>query len=274
MKQLLWVGAGDLAQRCVPHLAADQWHTTALQRQSRPSAFDRCLLADVTDASSLDGLPAETTHMVYSVTPADRSPESYAAVYETGLQNLLQKIHKDHLERFVFISSTAVYGSDPVPQDEHSMLKPSAFNGEYLVRAEQFLQKELGDKLTIIRFSGIYGPGRHRIFDLIRQQSLRINPAMDNYANRIHSEDAARVCAHVLQLPQAADCYVGTDSTPIPLRRLYAHLAEQLQVPAPAFDASLAYESKHFSNQRLLNSGFLFLYPDPLKGYSALLTSL
>src|SRR5690554_6715911 len=110
MKQLLWVGAGDLAQRCVPHLAAGQWHTTALQRQSRPSAFDRILLADVTDASSLDSLPAETTHIVYSVTPADRSPESYAAVYETGLQNLLQKINIDHLEHFVFISSTAVYG--------------------------------------------------------------------------------------------------------------------------------------------------------------------
>ena len=94
---------------------------------------------------------------------------------------------------------------------------------------------------------------------------------MTNYANRIHSEDAARVCAHVLNLSQPARCYVATDSTPLPLRQLYAHLAQRLGVEAPHFDAQLPFESKHFSNQRLLNSGFQFSYPQTLQGYDQLL---
>lgn len=271
MKNLLWLGTGDLAQRTLMHLPNHQWHTTAVQRQSRPSTFQQTLFADITQEDSLQALPKSTSHVVYSPTPAGRTDEAYRAIYDLGLKNTLQALNLDLIKRFVFISSTAVYGPDPVPQDEHSMLRPSAFNGEHLVNAEQFLQRELGDKLTVVRFSGLYGPGRERIFNMLRAQQLRINPALDNYANRIHIEDAARVCAHLLELEQAASCYVATDTTPLPQRQLYHHLCQQLQVPAPAFDSTLPYESKHFSNQRLLSSGFLFTYPNTLNGYSAVL---
>lgn len=271
MNQLLWVGAGDLAQRTVKSLPLNQWQSTALQRQTRPSAFQQTVLADVTQADSLTHLAQDISHLVYSPTPSQRSVEAYNAIYDLGLKNVLSALSVKNLTRFVFISSTAVYGADPVPQDEHSMCKPTVFNGEILLRAEQFLQQELGDKLTVIRFSGLYGPGRQRIFDSLRAQTLRINPALDNYANRIHIDDAARVCTHVLELQQAADCYVATDTTPLPQKQLYHHVAKRLNVPDPAFDPQLPYESKHFSNHRLLNSGFLFNYPDTLKGYSAVL---
>lgn len=271
---LLWVGAGDLAQRCVSVLDRSVWHCTALKRHRlADSAFDELILADVTQAQSLQNLP-QASHVIYSATPDARTPEAYQAVYETGLKHLLGVLDPNTLQRFVFISSTSVYGPDHVPQDEHSMLKPTSFSGQIIQAAEAFLQKELASKLSIVRFSGLYGPGRQRIFTSLRQQSLTINPALDNYANRIHIEDAARVCAHVLQHSQPSACYVATDSTPLPLRQLYRHISQRLNVPAPRFDAQQAYESKHFSNQRLLNSGFNFLYPNTLQGYDLLLDSL
>ena len=271
-KQLLWVGAGDLAQRCLSYLQTDAWKTTAVNRSSNTLGFDSKLVADVVQAANLNQLPP-ATHIVYSVTPEGRTPEHYADVYDLGLKNLLKQIDKNTLERFVFISSTAVYGADPVPQDEHSMLKPSAFNGEALVKAEQLLRSELGDKLTIVRFTGLYGPNRNMLFTRLRQGKVRIHPALDNYANRIHIEDAARVCAHILELEQPDSSYIGTDSTPIPLRHLYAHVAQLLDAPAPTFDMNLSYSSRHFSNQRLLNSGdgFRLLYPNTLQGYRSLL---
>lgn len=273
MKSLLWIGAGDLAQKSVSQLGTD-WQTTALRRHPATQGFQHTISADITQAESLRAIHDSYTHMVYSPTPAQRDAQSYEAIYQQGLENLLQQIDLSALTRFIFISSTAVYGADPVPQDEYSMLRPPFFNGEYLLNAEQWLQRELGDKLCIVRFSGLYGPGRHRIFERLRQQQLRINPAMDNYANRIHSEDAARVCTHLLTLEAPLPCYVATDSTPLPARRLYAHITQQLQVPAPTLDPTIPYESKHFSNERLLSSGFLFHYPNTLEGYTALLASL
>lgn len=271
-KQLLWVGAGDLAQRTLNYLTADTWHTTSLSRSSDKVGFDGHVVADVTQPADLKPLP-KATHVVYSVTPGGRSPEHYAAVYDIGLKNLLKQIDKNSLERFIFISSTAVYGADPVPQDEHAMFNPTAFNGEALVKAEQLLRAELGDKLTIIRFTGLYGPGRNHLFHQLRANKVSIHPALDNYANRIHIDDAARVCAHMLALDQPAASYIGTDSTPMPIRHLYAHVAQLLDAPAPNLNSNLSYSSRHFSNQRLLTSGagFQLLYPDTLKGYSALL---
>lgn len=268
---LVWIGAGDLAQRSFPHLNKKSWQTTAVNRSGEAANAQYTLAADVTKAKSLAALPT-ATHIIYSATPGGRSPANYAAVYDTGLKNLLKIIDKTTLKRFLFISSTAVYGPKPEAQDELSALKPPAFNGEALVKAEQFLRAELGNKLTIIRFTGLYGPGRNYLFDRLKNGKVTVNPAADNYANRIHIEDAARVCAHVLQLKDPADCYVGTDSTPLPISQLYTQVTQHVNAPAATLDSSLAYDSKHFSNQRLIESGFDFLYPKTLQGYKALLT--
>lgn len=271
VNSLVWIGAGDLAQRTLPHLRKSNWQSFAVNRSGQATNFQHSLTADVTDGSSLTALPT-ATHIVYSVTPGGRTPENYAAVYEMGLKNLLKQIDKSNLKRFVFISSTAVYGPNSAAQDELSSLNPPAFNGAALLKAEQFLRAELGNKLTVIRFSGLYGPGRNYLFTRLRAGKVTVNPAADNYANRIHIDDAARVCAHVLQLPKPADCYVGTDSTPLPTSQLYTHIAQLLGAPAPTLDSSLAYDSKHFSNQRLLSSGFDFLYPETLVGYQSLIS--
>lgn len=271
-KSLFWVGAGDLAQRTLPYLNQKTDKTIALKRHGQASGFDQTIHADVTQATDLTALPT-ASHLVYSATPSGRSPESYAAVYKTGLENLLKNIDKNSLTRFVFISSTAVYGANDQIQNEQSQLNPSAFNGKALVKAEEFLRAELGDKLVVIRFTGLYGPGRNYLFNQLRQGHIAVNPAPDNYANRIHIDDAARVCAHVLELEQAQieGCYLGTDSTPLSINTLYRHAAKYLGAPAPSTDENMAYESRHFSNQRLLQSGFEFLYPDTLQGYKTLI---
>ncbi|AQS51974.1 hypothetical protein PAEH1_11245 [Paenalcaligenes hominis] len=268
---LLWVGAGDIAQRCAAYLPCDTWHRIALKRhEPAHPGFNHVFNADVTQPNQLAALPS-ASHVVYSVTPNGRTAEAYQAVYEQGLKNLINAIDQTALQRFIFISSTSVYGPDPVPQNEFSLLKPTTFSGQAIQAAERYLTEQLGDKLVILRFSGLYGPGRTMVFERLTNQTMRINPAMDNYANRIHVDDAARACAHLLQHPNPELCYVATDSTPLPLRQLYLHSSARLGVPAPVLDAQIPYESKHFCNQRLLLSGFTFTYPQTLAGYDAVI---
>lgn len=270
---LLWVGAGDIAQRCVASLASSTWQSTALKRHGHTHpGFDHVINADITKPDQLVALPP-ASHVVYSVTPTGYTPDSYHAIYQQGLKNLINALDKDALKRFVFISSTSVYGPDPVPQNEFSLLKPNTFSGQTIQAAEHYLTEQLGDKLVILRFSGLYGPNRNTIFERLATQKIRINPALDNYANRIHVDDAARACAHVLQSSAPDSCYIATDSTPLPLRQLYTHICTRLGIPTPEFDANVTYESKHFCNQRLLLSGFTFTYPQTLLGYDVVINA-
>src|SRR5690606_2230548 len=88
--------------------ARQQW---ALRRSMahKPDVFDRSMSADLTQMSSLI-LPDQPSHVVFTATPAARTPQAYQDIYQNGLGNLLAGLDINALQRFVFISSTAVYG--------------------------------------------------------------------------------------------------------------------------------------------------------------------
>lgn len=90
------------------------------------------------------------------------SPQVGAAVMSVGLLNLLEASVKHGVERFVYISSSMVYGdfTDDVkedavcrPQGQYGILKLA---GEWLVR--DYTRKHPKLNHTIIRPSAVYGP--------------------------------------------------------------------------------------------------------------------
>lgn len=263
---VLFAGAGDIAKRTAGLLPT--WHSIALSRSLKTGfhVFNDHLKIDLTEPFYLEGFHPE--FVVYTATPAKRDAESYSVVYQTGLLHLLQSLDLNKIKRFVFISSTAVYGSAPYIQNELSEPCPPNFNGQAILRAEKWLQKMLGSKLCILRFSGLYGPDKTYLQRALLAKRVRINPAADNFANRLHIDDAARSCAHVLCLPDAASDYIATDSTPLSQSELYHFVAKKIHAAPPMLDTSISYQSKHFSNQRLLDSGFQLLYPSTKDGYA------
>lgn len=268
MNQLLIAGCGDLGVRLAKRLDAGAWTSHGLRR--RPAALPdpvRPIGADLLDPASVEAVRGRWDAVVYQATPGQRTPEAYQAAYVDGLRNLLNVVCA---RRLIFISSTAVYGQDDGEWvDEHSPTRPQAFSGQILLEAEALCAGHGG---VVVRFSGIYGPGRNALIRSLQSGQARCRPDPPQWTNRIHADDCAGVLAHLLELPRPQPLYCASDGCPTPRCEVLNWLAEQLQVPGPGPDAGAGGLGKRVDNRRLTASGFRFQYPDYRSGYRTLLS--
>src|SRR5690606_14986908 len=98
--------------------------------------------------------------------------------------NLLAQLDGAVLQRFVFVSSSAVYGHHGdawVTEETHE--NPVAFNGEILLRAEQGLRQEL-PHAVVFRLAGLYGPGRTQLLQRLRSGRASVPASPAPWANR------------------------------------------------------------------------------------------
>ena len=272
-EQVLLAGCGDLGLRVARLLRQRGDVVYALRRNPPPRADGIAWLrADLTRPETLRELPPGITQLVYLPTPDRREPAAYRATFVDGLRHLLAALDGTHLRRVLFVSSSAVYGEhhgDWV--DEDTPAAPAGFNGSALLEAEQSLAA-WPTRAIVLRLAGLYGPGRLQLLDRLRAGMARAARDTPHWANRIHVDDAARAIAHLLQLTDPQSCYLGVDSTPLPLHVLYDELARLIGAPPPRDGpAPAGIGSKRLSNARLLASGFAPDWPDARAGYAALL---
>ena len=232
---------------------------------------------DLADPATLSALP-DADVIVYAVAADRFDEEAYQAAYPDGLAALLAEYEgrKHRPRRVLFVSSVSVYAQqDGEEVDEQSPAEPSGFSGTLMRRAEKtLLEHELPG--SVVRFSGIYGPGRE---GLIRQVSEgRISPPTPvMYSNRIHRDDCAGVLAHLIERALKDEplepVYLATDSQPSPLHDVMAWIAKQLKVEATETIQSPLRRraSKRCSNALLLESGYVFRYPTYRDGYAQVL---
>lgn len=232
------------------------------------------LLGDVTDLMSLPEMPTAET-VLYAVGLDRRSGKSQHEVYVAGLENVLQRLPAGG--RFVYVSSTSVYGQDAGEWvDETSPCIPAAENGKICLEAEQVLRRYRPDAI-IIRLAGIYGPGRliARVAQLQTGVVLEGNP--DSWLNLIHIEDAADAVVACEERGHPAATYVGSDNQPIHRRDYYSLLARLVGAPDPQFrpqttGAAGSKMGKRCSNRRLRDElRVAFRYPTIAEGLPAVL---
>jgi uncharacterized protein YbjT (DUF2867 family) len=72
-----------------------------------------------------------------------------------------------------------------------------SFSGRCIRAGEQLLW-DSGWPAVVVRFGGIYGPGRTRLIDSVRDGSATRPAGPPIFTNRIHRDDCARVLEHLL----------------------------------------------------------------------------
>jgi len=268
-RRLLIAGCGDLGIRLAGRL--DGWSVTGLRRNTaRLPETITPQAADLARPETLSGLAREWDAVVYTATPGERSEAGYRAAYVQGLEHLLGHIKAG---RFIFVSSTAVYGQDDGEWvDEDSAAEPGAFNGRILLEAEG-LAREFGG--IALRFSGIYGPGRDWLLRTLRAGGVTCRRQPPVWTNRIHAEDCAGALAHLLTLEKPDDLYVASDRCPAPRWEVLSWLAARMGVPGPVESeddcGDHRGQGKRVLADRLFGSGFALQYPDYRAGYGEML---
>lgn len=259
-------GAGDVGGRLAALRARAGDEVVALRRRdATPPPGVRAMRADLAGGAGLDRLPRCPDAIVFAAAPDARDEAAYRALFVDGPRRLLDAVGGAPA-RFVFVSSTAVYGEDRGEWvDEDTPPRPPAFNGRVLLDAERALAADCHGAV-VLRLSGLYGPGR----DHLLRRALAGEPGRPHWTNRIHVDDAAAALSHLLDLSAPAPIYLGSDDAPAREDEVFAWLRGRRALPAVA-PAGGAESGRRVSNCRLRASGWAPRYPDYRAGYAALL---
>lgn len=237
----LIIGTGYLGERVATRLVAAGGHrvTVTTRRPERAETFRTRgfvpVLADVLQPAALADVPPADT-VVYAVGFDRTAGRSMRELYVDGLSRVLGVLSPPR--RFVYVSSTGVYGhAAGEAVDESAATDPLDESGRVVLEAETVLRERLPGAV-ILRFAGIYGPGRWlRKQDILAGCPLAIDP--DKWLNLIHVEDGATA---VLLARSARDAavYNVSDGAPVKRSEFYTAMADLLGAPRPTFVPLLA----------------------------------
>jgi len=276
---ILLAGCGDLGTEAGLRFAAAGHRVVGWRRSpdKLPSAIEG-VAADLS-AADLPPVPADTTAVVIAVAADSSTEAAYRAAYVDGLAHVLDALERDGVtpRRVLLVSSTAVYGdAEGGWVDESTTAAPGGFSGRILLEAEELLVSRLrgtGTSAVVLRLGGIYGPGRTRLIDQVRN-GVAVIPDEPRFTNRIHRDDAAAALVHLATIEaMPAPVYVGVDNSPAELGEVLRFLASEMGYPeppvGPAGDARGA--NKRCNNALLRSTGLDFVFPSFREGYRALL---
>lgn len=279
---ILLAGCGDLGTEAGLRFAAAGHRVVGWRRS--PEKLPAAIEGAATDLSTaeLPPVPADTAAVVVAIAANSPAEAAYRAAYVDGLSHVLDVLERDGVtpRRILFVSSTAVYGDAGGGWvDESTTPAPGGFSGRILCEAEELLANRLRGTLTapvILRLGGIYGPGRTRLIDQVRDGTA-VLPDDPRYTNRIHRDDAAAAIVHLCTMAEEpAPVYVGVDDDPAELGDVLRFLASELGLDAPpsgnAGDARGG--NKRCSNALLRGTGYSFKYPTFREGYRDILAGV
>src|SRR5207244_11681442 len=126
--------------------------------------------------------------------------------------------------RVMYVSSSSGYGQCHGEEvDETAATAPLEESGQVVLAAEQLLWSRLPNAI-VLRFGGIYGPGR-----LLRQKAVQagepIQADPDRWLNLIHVEDGASAVLAAEARAQSGAVYNICDDQPVRRREFLTLLA-------------------------------------------------
>ncbi len=282
MRSILIAGCGYVGTELGRRLALAGFRVWGLRRS--PTSFPagvQPLLADLVEPESIRALPSVDT-VFYTVSAGGRGEVGYRSAYVDGARNVLAALSKQRhrVTRFFFVSSTAVYAQEGGEWvNEESPTDAASPNAQFLLEGER-LSLQGPFPATVVRFAGIYGPGRSRLLERIRRGEAVCVDGAPVYANRIHRDDCAGILQHLLYVKEPDAVYLGVDYEPADACCAMNWLAARMGVaPPPVVPLAEPGDrkrrsTKRCSNERIAATGYTFEYPTFREGYGSLVSQL
>jgi len=244
------------------------------------SAGIKPLKGDITKAEQLARLPSSYDWVVNCVSASGGGLEEYREVYLHGMQNLIAWLCGAPLKKFVYTSSTSVYGqNDGSLVNETNPTEPAAETAKILVETEKVLleaARQAHFPAVTLRLAGIYGPGRGYWFKQYLKNEARMEGTGARILNMIHRDDVVGAIIATLESGRPGEVYNVVDDEPVSQLSLFQWLSEALgkelppSVPEdPDVVRRRGVTNKKVSNLRLKTElGYQFKYPTFRQGYA------
>ena len=251
----LIIGCGYLGRRVAALWQAHGKRVRALTRTKSNELSGLGIEPIVGDVLSPPHPLPQAATVLYAVGLDRSSGRSQREVYVDGLRNVLNALPPP--QRFIYVSSTSVYGqTDGSWVDEVSLTEPLEESGRIVLEAEQMLRSRLPDAI-ILRFAGIYGPGR-----MIRRAAIEKGEPLvgdfDKLINLIHVDDGAQSVLAAEERGKPGETYLIADGCPVTRREFYSFMAQLLKAPPPTFEtANDSHPKDDRANRRISNRKML-----------------
>ncbi|PTX62358.1 nucleoside-diphosphate-sugar epimerase [Kordia periserrulae] len=201
---------------------------------------------------------AESDVLIINFPP--KRVEHIETLYPAQIQEIASHIR--FRQKVIFISSTSVYQNTNDWVTEDLVNQPEKASGKAILAAENILREKLQNRLTILRFAGLFGydraPGR---FLANKKELSSANAPI----NMIHQDDCIRLISAVIRKNVWGEIINGcADVHPI-RKRFYILAAKKLGLQPPEFKEETTVSFKKISNLKskmLLQS--TYKYPNPL----------
>jgi nucleoside-diphosphate-sugar epimerase len=180
-------------------------------------------------------------HIAAVYRQAGIAADVYRAINATAVQQIVEAAARNGVRRVVHCSTVGVHGDvEHPPANEDAPLKPGDIYQTTKLEGEQLAREaalRVGIPVTIVRPTGIYGPGDRRLLKLFRGVALQRFPMLGSgeiYYHLTHIDDLVegfRLCA---DHPAAANrTYILAGGEVTTLNVLVARIAEVAGVTPP-----------------------------------------
>jgi len=217
------------------------------------------LVADVTKPAELAQLPGPFDWVVNCVSSSKGGVDEYRQVYLQGTKNLIEWLAAAPPKKFVFTSSTSVYGqTDGSPVKEGAMTAPVSDTSKVLVDTEKVLieasrlRKFPG---VILRVAGIYGPDRGHLFQQYLKDEARITGKGERILNMVERDDVVGAIIGAFKNGRPGEVYNIVDDEPVAEVHFFRWLSEALGkwMPKSVPEDQLADRKRGVTNKKVQN---------------------
>lgn len=274
---VLIAGCGWLGREIARRVVAGGGRVTAVRRDPARAEALRApgvepLALDLA-APGAEGRLPRFDAVVASQAAGGEGPEAYRRAYLEASRPLLDAAARWGA-RFVYTGSTGVFGQRTGEDvDEGTPPAPASPAAEVLVAAEEqvLAAARAGVAASLVRLSGLYGPGRVGILERVASGRLALGPGDDCWMNFCHLEDAAAAVLGALARAEAGAILHASDAEPARRREVIEWIAARLGVSPQRDDTPFLGPNRRVlgwrSRERL---GIALTYPSFRDGLSAI----
>ena len=193
--------------------------------------------------------------------PPGRRRSDVEVFHLQQIKSIVIKAEAHGIEKFIFLSSTSVYGDQNKEVTESTQLLPNTASSRALKEVEEWL-KSLDLEVTILRLGGLVGEDRKAGRFLAGKKNVKNGQTP---VNLLHQDDGINIIHQIIKQEKWGEIFNCCSDEHPTREAFYTAQAIKQNFEPPTFLPEPSSNFKIVSNQKIKKSlNYTFQYPNPM----------